>query len=367
MEGGMFFKFNKKYLSLLVLFLSISFYSSAQLIDLDAEDNDVENIKSRTGEIRSEENFLGKGTYKEVFKFNWDDKGVAGVFFTFDDKGLTALTREVNFYNIYVHENLIKAFAYSKISRFIILELATNSLDKYFRNNKQIMGMEEKLNYFLDISKGLQYLHNNNVIHRDMKLANIVLVNDPEKKWFVAKLIDFDYSVKLNEFEVFEEGYSRGTTGYKAPEILKPFREIEEERDGEVVKISTYRYTRAVDVYALGNIFYILREINDFCKGGSNKLYLLEWEEHFLNAFKGDVCLSISKILNGLSIKLQSTKDSIKFIDLRNLVSHADDIEPEINTHKEIKFDKTFITNLLELMTIKSPRLLIKICEIKLN
>ncbi len=260
----MFFKFNKKYLSLLVLFLSISFYSSAQLIDLDAEDNDVENIKSRTGEIRSEENFLGKGTYKEVFKFNWDDKGVAVVFFTFDDKGLTALTREVNFYNIYVHENLIKAFAYSKISRFIILELATNSLDKYFRNNKQIMGMEEKLNYFLDISKGLQYLHNNNVIHRDMKLANIVLVNDPEKKWFVAKLIDFDYSVKLNEFEVFEEGYSRGTTGYKAPEILKPFREIEEERDGEVVKISTYRYTRAVDVYALGNIFYKMLRKKDF-------------------------------------------------------------------------------------------------------
>ena len=49
----------------------------------------------------------------------------------------------------------------------------------------------------------------------------------------------------------------------------------------------------------------------------------------------------------------------------RNLVSHANDIEPEIKSFREIKFDKTFVTTLLELMTINNPKLLVEICDIK--
>ena len=115
----------------------------------------------------------------------------------------------------------------------------------------------------------------------------------------------------------------------------------------------------------LGNISYILTEIKDYCNDRNNKKYLLNWEKHFLRVFKGDICNSISNILNGLSFNIPSKKDSIKFIDLRNLVSHPNDIEPEIKSYKKIEFDKTFVTNLLELMTIKNPKLLIEICKIE--
>jgi len=117
----------------------------------------------------------------------------------------------------------------------------------------------------------------------------------------------------------------------------------------------------------LGNISMILKQLNLYCRFGNNKYIILGWEKYFLSAFKTNICHSIKKILNGLYSEIHSKKDSIQFINLRNLVSHADDVEPEIINHKEIEFDESFITNLLELMTIKSPRLLIEICKIKPN
>ena len=115
----------------------------------------------------------------------------------------------------------------------------------------------------------------------------------------------------------------------------------------------------------LGNISAILREISHYCKYGDNKRLILGWEKYFLLAFRPNLCTSIFKILDGLYTEIPSKNESIRFIDLRNLVSHADDVEPEIITYKEIEFDESFIENLLEFMTVKDPRLLIEICGIE--
>ena len=61
----------------------------------------------------------------------------------------------------------------------------------------------------------LDYLHQQNIIHRDIKLDNLILIdknNDTD-----IKIIDFGLACKLNS-----DLYNRrcGTPGYTAPEIL---------------------------------------------------------------------------------------------------------------------------------------------------
>lgn len=45
--------------------------------------------------------------------------------------------------------------------------------------------------YMTQLLKGVQYLHNNRVIHRDLKLGNIFLNDDMEVKIGKIDLLDF--------------------------------------------------------------------------------------------------------------------------------------------------------------------------------
>lgn len=80
------------------------------------------------------------------------------------------------------------------------------------------------------------YMHSRNILHRDIKPENIVLVSNASGRRQI-KLIDFGFARTLN--------YGRaksflGTAGYLAPEL----RQL------------TY-YNAAVDMWALGCIFYL--------------------------------------------------------------------------------------------------------------
>ena len=115
----------------------------------------------------------------------------------------------------------------------------------------------------------------------------------------------------------------------------------------------------------LGNIYYVLIEINNYCQTGNSKIILFGWENEFIDLFGNNFCKSIEKILYSFQKKIQSKKDSIKLIELRNLVSHPHEVEVDRNDFKEIKFDKDFIEKFLKFLTIEDPPLLKIICEIK--
>jgi len=83
------------------------------------------------------------------------------------------------------------------------------------------------------------YLHDNNYIHRDIKLENIMIdANDDASEKFTVKLIDFGLSVTADNTKLFERS---GTPGYVAPEIL-----------------CSRPYGSKVDIFSLGVVLFTM-------------------------------------------------------------------------------------------------------------
>jgi calcium-dependent protein kinase len=70
----------------------------------------------------------------------------------------------------------------------------------------------------------LSYLHSNNIIHRDIKLENIVFLdnfdNTNNNSFIPIKIIDFGAAVQT-KFKIVQHYPIAGTVPYLAPEVIK--------------------------------------------------------------------------------------------------------------------------------------------------
>ena len=155
---------------------------------------------------------------------------------------MSKLTEEMNKLLQLDHSNVTKFFDVheEKSSFWIFMEYcALKDLGQFF-NGKELT-QQHKLNIMVQITQGIEYLHINNIIHRDVKPGNILISN---KHPIVLKITDFDFS------KFFEEPYDTslmstndGTPAFKAPEFY--FRNAE----------GKLQYHRNVDIYSLGLTF----------------------------------------------------------------------------------------------------------------
>jgi len=66
------------------------------------------------------------------------------------------------------------------------------------------------------LALGLKYLHSYGIVHRDLKLENVMMTDKTNKS--VPKLVDFGLAKIIGPNERATEPF--GTLGYVAPEIL---------------------------------------------------------------------------------------------------------------------------------------------------
>ena len=112
----------------------------------------------------------------------------------------------VEVYDINVHNNDGDLYA------SIEMEYMPNGSLEAYINNK-FLSIKETIKLIIDVLFALEHAHANNILHRDVKPANIMIgVNS-------AKIADFGIAASVDETKI---GSVAGTPVYCAPEIFQP-------------------------------------------------------------------------------------------------------------------------------------------------
>eukprot|EP01064_Diplonema_japonicum_P000981 TRINITY_DN10647_c0_g2_i1.p1 TRINITY_DN10647_c0_g2~~TRINITY_DN10647_c0_g2_i1.p1 ORF type:complete len:515 (+),score=66.40 TRINITY_DN10647_c0_g2_i1:88-1632(+) len=174
---------------------------------------------------------LGCGAYGTVFAAMDNETGVQmavkvvslkdSTYHDDDRRGsaVRSLEREIEVLSSLKHPNIvryIRAVASSKKICIFMEFMAGGSLADLCRRTRNGLSIKVLQRFIRQLLQGMQYLHSHNIIHRDIKAANIL--TDAEG---VVKLADFGASKKLNEIKGQVTSGLKGTVCYLSPEAIR--------------------------------------------------------------------------------------------------------------------------------------------------
>lgn len=187
--------------------------------------------------------FLGKGGFAKCFEIS--DSDTKEVFagkivpksLLLKPHQKEKMSMEISIHRSLAHQHVVGFHGFFEDSDFVfvVLELCRRrSLLELHKRRKALTEPEARY-YLRQIVLGCQYLHRNQVIHRDLKLGNLFLNEDLE-----VKIGDFGLATKV-EYEGERKKTLCGTPNYIAPEVL-----------------SKKGHSFEVDVWSIGCIMYTL-------------------------------------------------------------------------------------------------------------
>lgn len=147
------------------------------------------------------------------------------------------MTQEITIHRSLNHANIVKfhGFFEDSFNIYIVLELCKKrSMMELHKRRKTITEYECRY-YIYQIIQGVKYLHDNRIIHRDLKLGNLFL-ND----MLHVKIGDFGLATRI-EYEGERKRTLCGTPNYIAPEIL-----------------TKKGHSYEVDIWSIGCVMYTL-------------------------------------------------------------------------------------------------------------
>ncbi|KAM3706316.1 hypothetical protein ACJW31_03G144100 [Castanea mollissima] len=170
-------------------------------------------------------NKLGQGGSGSVYKGVLPDGQVVAIkrLFFNTTQWVDHFFNEVNLISNIHHKNLVKLLGCSIAGpeSLLVYDYVPNrSVHDYFSAKKkfQLLRWEVRYKIILGTAEGLAYLHEEletRIIHRDIKLSNILLEED-----FTAKIADFGLARLFPEDKTHLSTGIAGTLGYMAPEYV---------------------------------------------------------------------------------------------------------------------------------------------------
>ncbi|KAJ6685252.1 SERINE/THREONINE-PROTEIN KINASE TNNI3K-RELATED [Salix purpurea] len=121
-----------------------------------------------------------------------------------------AILREVQ------HRNVVRFIGACTTSPHLCIVtefMPGGSLYDYLHKNHNILELHQVLKFVIDVCKGMEYLHQKNIIHRDLKTANLLM--DTQN---VVKVADFGVARFQNQGGVMTA--ETGTYRWMAPEVI---------------------------------------------------------------------------------------------------------------------------------------------------
>jgi polo-like kinase 1 len=147
------------------------------------------------------------------------------------------MTMEITIHKSLCHKNIVgfHSFFDDPLNVYIVLELCKKRSMMELHKRRKVITDYECRYYMHQVITGVKYLHDKQIIHRDLKLGNLFLNDDLH-----VKIGDFGLATKI-EYDGERKKTLCGTPNYIAPEILNK-------------KGHSYE----VDVWSIGCVMYTL-------------------------------------------------------------------------------------------------------------
>lgn len=156
------------------------------------------------------------------------------------------LRKDKNFFNNLIqeikvlfyleHPSIIKLFHVYETSEYVYLILEYLPHEDLYKRilQKKILSEEDCSRFAKNLLDVLDYMHSKHIVHRDLKLENIIMTSDND---YSFKIVDFGLSYESEECQ----NEICGSPGYIAPEILR-----------------RCKYNQKVDIFSAGVLMYTI-------------------------------------------------------------------------------------------------------------
>ena len=200
-------------------------------------------------DLKLDSNILGEGAFGKVYSGTYKPNGLRLAIkraskkkmYQYGTYLIKAFFKELECMQKCSCENSVKFyFNFETENNYnIIMELCDGDLNQVLSKREKGFSIEEVKRIMSQLNNAFRKLKENNLIHRDLKLLNILIkYTDESKKNFIPKLCDYGFTKELKDEKT---GTLLGTLDTMAPEILK-----------------NQRYNYKVDLWSVGVIIYEL-------------------------------------------------------------------------------------------------------------
>ncbi|CAM9809672.1 unnamed protein product, partial [Ectocarpus sp. 12 AP-2014] len=195
---------------------------------------DYENDLDFEGSIR-----LGSGSFGEVKTAKWNGSDVAVKYLREGDNRdlIRAIRKEIRIHASLHFDHVVQLYAASTIAPNLcmVMEYASEgSLWQHLHSSRKPLAYPLQAAFLFDIARGLMFLHNKGILHRDLKSANVLVFANRR-----LKLCDFGLSKVVEESSSRSKRWPVGTTPWMSPE-----------------EINGSAATQLTDVYSFGIVCY---------------------------------------------------------------------------------------------------------------
>ena len=257
---------------------------------------------------------IGKGSYSKVYQgYHKETKveiAMKKILFNKLQSGVKdKVISEINILQKMNHDNIMKLYEYKFDGDYLVLiteYCKDKDLDHWVGKNNSI---DNIIDIIQQIVCGIEYMHSNNILHRDIKPQNILLHNN------IIKICDFGFSTIIKESNMMFNTIC-GTPLFMSPELLflKP-------------------YTIKSDIWALGVLFYIiiykvhpfgkLTSLDDYRSKINMKIYFPPIE-------------GLNNIIDIIKLMLQSNmEDRPDIMTINSMLNNTKPIVPIISCNKK--------------------------------
>ena len=268
---------------------------------------------------------IGQGAFSNVYlcennvdKKNYACKLIPKKTVHENGVGLDVIYNEISIHEKIIHPNIVRMYNHYENDEniYCFLEyIEGETLYSKIKNNPSGLNEREAFKIFSQIIKAIKFLHNNKIIHRDIKLENFLIKKEKNKE--IIKLCDFGWSVQLTD-EMPKRVTTCGTFEYMSPEL-----------------INEEPYDYCIDVWALGVLLYeLLHGKTPFSSSDNN-----DFEEIFKNVMKNNFKIkeSVSNNCKKLIMKFlkKNPEERININDVENESWFKEYCEDENNNENE--------------------------------